>query len=175
MTTPDRFQIDPEGLAVLVRGLVGFAAVATAFSEALLAAAACLVGAVWVDAATGFLARRRGPKSPGTTALELPVDAACFVFAPIAFALAATEVTPLRLAALAVFFVAGVYRLARFSVEGLVSGRYTGLPVTYNGYLVPLLGTLGHYLPAWAGIIYPVGLLIIAALMATRRLAVPEV
>ena len=122
MTTPQHFRTDGEGLAVLFRGLVGFAAATAAISEALVASAACLVGAVWIDAATGFLARRRGPKTSGTIALELPVDAACFVFAPIAFVLAATDAAPLIVAALAVFFLAGIYRLARFSVEGLELG-----------------------------------------------------
>ncbi len=75
---------------------------------------------------------------------------------------------------LPVFLVAGVYRLARFQVEGLVNHRYRGMPVTYNGYWFPLAGVIVHFGPAWSTAIPAITLLLTSALMASRHLSVPE-
>jgi len=45
--------------------------------------------------------------------------------------------TPWLWAPAAYFILAAASAWPAFNTEGLVDGRYRGLPVTYNGYLFP--------------------------------------
>jgi phosphatidylserine synthase len=168
------FRIEPEGVWVLVRLLVGFAATILAQIGWLSSAGAAMVLCVCLDGVVGFVFRRHQPKSANTVALETYADAVCFVAAPIQFA-AALAKTALPIILLPVFLLAATYRLARFDVEGLVNGGYAGLPVTYNGLLFPAAGLAVHFFPGAADWILAGLLLAVSALMISRRLVVPEV
>lgn len=136
--------------------------------------AAGLVACVWLDAFAGRCARRRGwEKTRFATACEMLADFVCFVWAPVAWVTAADGSAATRLAG-GVFVLAGVFRLARFQAEGLVRGGYRGLPVTYNGYLIPAAGVLVATVlpyPAW---VWPAVFAGLAAAMASTRFVVPE-
>jgi len=135
----------------------------------------CLVLAVWADACAGWVARRAGwSQSPAGVALEGLVDCVSFVAEPAAFV---ASLCPRRelVPALALFVLGGIYRLARFQVEGLVSGGYRGLPVTYNGYSFPAAALALFYLPGWnAFAVWCVLLPLVAGLMVSTFI-VPEV
>lgn len=136
--------------------------------------AAGLVGCVWIDAAAGWHARKRGG-GPGAfaAAAELLADFICFTWAPVAWVTAREGGLVLGVAA-GIFVLAGAFRLARFAAEGLVNGGYRGLPVTYNGYLIPLTGILTATVlpyPAW---VWPAALLALAGLMVSTHFTVPE-
>lgn len=178
MTAPTHFRIEAEGWWVLTRTLLGFVSVIMAefaleISRLDLWAGLILVVCVWFDTLTGWYFRRRGPKSPSTSALEIYADVVCFVAAPIQFALALL-VSLWPLALMPVFLLAAVYRLARFQVQGLVGKGYVGLPVTYNGYLFPLAGLAIHFASNWADAILAVLLVATSALMVSSRFIVPE-
>lgn len=173
MSTFPMFRVDAEGRWVLARLLLGFAAAVLSLRNGIPAAGLMLVLCVWMDAATGRIFRRRGPKSPGTSALETHADAFCFIVAPMGFA-AALATAPWPRFLLPVFLLAAVYRMARFQVQGLVRGGYAGLPVTYNGYLFPLAGLAAHAFPPWANGILAVLLLAVSGLMVSKRFVVPE-
>lgn len=174
MSTGGTFKADHEGFAVLCRCMLGLAAAGAAHSGLLLMACLLMIGSVWLDATTGWFFRRRGAKSQSTAALERYADVACFVAGPVELVLLDTDASMPVLAACIAFVLAAVYRLARFDVEGLTSGRYTGVPVTYNGYAFPAAALVSHMAPGWSGTIFVTIMLAMSALMISRRVTVPE-
>ena len=98
----------------------------------------------------------------------------CFVVTPVLLATSSTGTSPAVLAASIIFFLAAVYRLARFDVEGLQSGRYAGVPVTYNGYVFPAAALASYGLPGWSEGLFIIAMLAMSALMITRRVTIPE-
>lgn len=176
------FQMDPFAWLTLLRAAPGLASIAFALTARPLYAGIALVLAVWCDAALGFLARKRAWEKGAThRQLDTSVDITCFVWAPVQFANALVVTQQISLAttilifAASVFIFAACFRIARFNVEGLVNGRYRGLPVTYNGYIFPLTALIAHYLPALdAAILFVVAFVLTAALMVTTRISVPE-
>ncbi len=170
----ERFQADRYVGATFLRGVPGLIAIAAAALHSLLIAGVALVLAVWADALAGWIARRCSlSKTPSVTTTELLVDLVCFIWAPAQFVLAQTT-HPAALAGLAVFVAAGLFRLARFGVEGLINGRYRGLPVTYNGYIFPLAALANHYDGNHAPALFATVLVVVSALMVSRKLTVPE-
>lgn len=176
------FRMDTFAWLTLLRTAPGLASIAFALAARPLYAGIALVLAVWCDAALGFVARRRAWEK-GTTHRELDtlVDSVCFVWAPVLFthACVPAQKSPIAMAALvlaaSIFGLAACFRIWRFNVEGLVNGRYRGLPVTYNGYIFPVAGLVAHYVPALdAAILFDVVFVLTAALMVTTRLSVPE-
>lgn len=69
------------------------------------------------------------------------IDAWVFLFVPSGwFFWVANENTPLRISALFIFVMSGLWRLYHFVKKGLsLDGYFRGLPVTYTGYLWLLL------------------------------------
>jgi phosphatidylserine synthase len=140
----------------------------------LIAAGICLPVCIWADILIAWAARRRGwVKGVSQIQLEGFVDFVCFIWAPAAWILAVSPET-LLWAPAGAFVLAGCYRLARFNTEGLVAGRYRGLPVTYNGYLFPAAALARHFL-AWDGSwFFGLLFLIVGALMAAGGFSIPE-
>src|SRR5262249_47259424 len=103
------------------------------------------------------------------------VDFVSFVWAPLAFVWCGGRPWWLYPVA-AVFVLAGMFRLARFNVEGMVRGGYRGLPVTYNAVLLPVAGPgLGRLGEPTATAVLGILLLVVAALMASSRFVVARV
>lgn len=176
MTPPSSFRLDRYGWLILGRGIPGFLSLWLAATGQALPAGLCLVAAVWMDAMAGWspLARKT-VRTDAHLQLEGLVDFLCFVCAPAVLAMVLQR-SPWILLPAGLFILAGTYRLARFNVEGVdAQGRYVGLPVTYNGYLIPLALWLASYLPApgqaW---LVSAFLLLTAAAMASRRFTIPE-
>lgn len=171
-----RFNLDRYGWLILLRLLPGAVAIPFALYGRFLVAGICLVLAVWADVLVGGLARRRGwPRRVEHREVEGLVDCCSFVVAPVFFVLIQCHV-PLVLGAALLFLGCGIFRIARFNVEGLdVDGKYTGLPVTYNGYSLPLLAVASHFAgsevaaPLFAG-----GLFLFSFLMVSRHVRIPE-
>ena len=151
------------------------AAIALSFEGRLWAAGACLVLAVWADVALGWLAsQRKWAKDNSQNQIEGFTDFICFLWAPVQFTVSLCPHSILWVP-VPVFILAGVFRLARFNVEGLVDGRYRGLPVTYNGYLFPLAALASHFLfPRAVPFLFGGLFLILALLMASSTLRIPE-
>ena len=168
------FHLDPEGLAVMLRCVLGLTSISAACAGFAAVAGALMIGAVWSDAVTGWISRRRRPKSESTRALERYADAACFVASPVALALACAGPAPTLVVMCAAFVVAAVYRMARFDVEGLRDGFYAGLPVTYNGYVFPVAALAALAGPGWASLSFFVAMVSTSVLMVSRQLKFPE-
>jgi phosphatidylserine synthase len=135
-----------------------------------------LVLCVWSDALAGWLGRRRGwIKGPFDVQMEGFSDALCFVITPALLVASVVNYRLLPMLILPVFIVSGVWRLARFNVEGLVRNGYVGLPVTYNGYWMPAAVAIEQH---WRGIPdtvwYGLVLGVISVLMTSRRFVTPE-
>lgn len=130
---------------ILLRSLLAWAIIAAAAISPHWWTAAGLVGCVWIDAFAGWHAKRtQVTRSRFAIACELLADFLCFVWAPVMWITAHGAPWQTWLAA-GVFVLAGAFRLARFQVEGFVRGGYRGLPVTYCGYAVPLIGVLVEF------------------------------
>jgi CDP-diacylglycerol--serine O-phosphatidyltransferase len=172
---PGAFRPGILGWLILLRSLPGLAAVALSLQGRLWAAGAFLVLAVWADVALGWLAsQRKWVKGNSQKQIEGFTDFLCFLWAPVQFTVALCP-HPVLWALAPVFILAGAFRLARFNVEGLVGGRYRGLPVTYNGYLFPLAALASHYLfPRATPFLFGGLFLLLALLMATSTLRIPE-
>jgi phosphatidylserine synthase len=173
--------MDTYAWLTLLRAAPGLASIGLALNALLLYASIAMVLAVWCDAVLGFLARKRAWNKGAThRQLDNCVDIICFVWAPVQVANSCFPVqlsisTIVFVLAASVFIVAACFRIARFNVEGLVNGRYRGLPVTYNGYIFPLTALVTHYAPALdAVVLFDVVFLLTAALMVTTRISVPE-
>jgi len=172
--TQSKFSIDAEGYAVIGRLLLGLVGIFQVAIGGFFMAGLTMVLCVWVDAFIGLLARRHGPKTPSTVALESYADFFCFIILPMYFAF--LRESGLARLALPVFLLAGVYRLARFHVEGLVKGKgYLGLPTTYNGYLFPLYGICGHFFPSYDNELLVILILVVSYLMVSTRFVTPEI
>lgn len=174
MTTAPRFWPDAEGAWTIGRAVLGFAATAWAVAGNVFVCAGALVLCVWADALGGYLARRHGTKSASTVALESLADATCFVAAPVALTCRLASSPRIGLSIGLIVFLAALWRLARFQVEGLEDGRYAGLPVTYNGYVFPAATLLVSLLPAWRDLLLAILGLTVSVLMIARRLRIPE-
>jgi phosphatidylserine synthase len=173
---PEAFRPGTIGWLILLRSLPGLATIALSLQGRLWAAGAFLVFAVWADVALGWLAsKRKWAKGNSQKQIEGFTDFLCFLWAPVQFAFAVCPRPALWIFA-PCFVLSGAFRLAWFNIEGLVDGRYRGLPVTYNGYLFPLAAMAAHYLLPKASLYLFGGLfLLLAVLMVSTRLRIPEI
>ncbi|MAJ29260.1 hypothetical protein CBD41_07550 [bacterium TMED181] len=129
---------------------------------------------VWIDAMAGKFMRNRVDNSPKMTqAGELFADFFCFIFVPALWILQ-TFPNPYTVASVSLFVLCGGFRLVRFHHEGLIENGYRGLPVTYNGYAVPLLWSVIHFAELSPIIFWPLGLILLSWLMISTRFVVPE-
>jgi phosphatidylserine synthase len=169
------FRISLWGIAALTRGAAGVAVFDLGIYRCFLAAGIGLVLCVWLDAGFGRWAEnKRVKKNDADIQLEGFADFLCFVLAPAAFSLRVAESVVVALAA-AVFIVSGMWRIARFNVEGLKAGRYEGLPVTYNGYIFAALALISFHAHLPATVIFAPAMLILAAAMVSRKIRIPEI
>ncbi len=131
---------------------------------------------VWWDAVSGWIGRRRlWVKSPSDVQVEGFADSVCFVLAPALLAAAAVGYRVVAMLVLPVFVSAGIWRLSRFNIEGLAGRGYAGLPVTYNGYLVPVAVLLQQRLTGLPETVwFALCLGVISWLMVSRRFVTPE-
>jgi len=99
-------------------------------------------------------------------ALDALVDAVVFVLVPAFWYLTVTARDwPVWTAVLG-FVFCGIFRLIRFALQGLsADGQFEGLPVTYTGYLWPLIVALER-ISIWLPI--PMILLASAAMVSHR-------
>jgi CDP-diacylglycerol--serine O-phosphatidyltransferase len=149
---------------------------AFAYHRMILISCILLVSAVWLDVIVGVIAKKRDwTKTKDNIELEGFADFSCFCLTPMILTWAICN-SWLATASASIFLLAGIYRIARFNIEGTDrNGRYVGLPVTYNGYIFPL-AALGSYsldsidpLVCFSSIC-----VLLAILMASRRLRIPE-
>lgn len=160
----------------LARATPGVVALWSAVRAMVPAASVSLLVAVWADAAAGWAARRaRWEQGPYAPHLDELVDLLDFVAAPAALAIAVAH-EPVALPFAGTFVLCGIFRLARFSVEGLVDGRYRGMPVTYNGYVFALVGGVSLLAgPGRTAFPLATGALAVSSfLMVWGRIRIPE-
>ena len=174
--SPSDFRLRPYGWLILLRSLPGLVSIVLSGLESVVWAGALLLGSVGADLLVSWHAKRRGwEKHESELEIEGFVDFTCFVWAPLQFGFVLFSPVALVIPAV-VFALAGMFRLARFNVEGVVAGGYRGLPVTYNGVLFPIAGLLSHYVDGMAAVAgFDAMLLTLAALMASGRFVTPEV
>lgn len=134
-----------------------------------------LAGSVWFDAlADMWLRKTCATRTRAREAAELLADFGGFAVLPALWVAALNPQDAVVLAACGFFVAAAATRLVRFHAEGLVGGRYRGLPTTYCGYAVPLMAAAIHFLALPRTAIWCATLLGLSWAMNSRRLWVPE-
>ncbi len=131
-------------------------------------AIAIMLGAMLIDIFDGALARRLKLSSDFGRYLDSFADVFTYLLLPLFVLYQFGMQDPLSLAALFVFLAAGILRLTRFNLEGILTGDvgayYLGLPVTYSTLAVALAFPLWHWLGPLAR--WPIGLALLAMSVA---------
>lgn len=125
---------------------LGFLAIIFSFRGYFLLAALLIISAVFFDWIDGKVARKLKKTHELGKELDSLADLVSFGVAPAIFTLSLVKFNVLNMALLAFFVCCGALRLARFNITH--PKYYEGLPITFNGMLVPVLFFLKapHYL-----------------------------
>ncbi|MDD5269738.1 MAG: hypothetical protein PHE80_00950 [Candidatus Omnitrophica bacterium] len=155
-------------LITVSRIIPSFISIILALNRDYVIAAIALIFAVWLDSLVVLAKKGRAHKIEFQLQLEGFVDFFSFIISPAIFLLMA-EYGFLPVIAAFIFVVSGIWRISRFNAEGLLGGYYRGLPVTYNGYIVPLayFSVSILNLNAYQGLIFSVIMMLSAVLMVS--------
>ena len=118
-----------------------------------------LILAVGCDMLDGRIARRQDNTSELGKELDSLSDIVSFGIAPAVFAFTQND-SVLGMIAYVIFVCCGIIRLARFNIQQTHIYFY-GMPITTNGYIIPVLYFLGLPAKAWPWIFLPLALLMI--------------
>ena len=141
---------------------MGISAIFFALNNRFLFASIALLAAVAFDIFDGKVAVWRQQERPFGKSLDSLADTVSFGVAPAIFGFA-QEQSVIAVVMFTLFVFAGVLRLARYNVLSFAGDKnFTGMPITVNGLVVPLLYFLGAPSP-W----YPYVYLILALLMVS--------
>lgn len=129
---------------------------------------------IWAEVAVCWITKVEPAREKSRVKLRIDaaIDATCFLALPCLWFLH-WSLTPsvYLVAALAIFFFAGIYRLLQFLKNGLNSdGKFSGLPLTYTGYMWIVLVFIENNLILPLDIIL---LLSLAFLMLYSKLKIP--
>lgn len=171
-----QFKLDRFGALIFFRGFPGIVAFFSAQQMKPFLAGTFLILSIWADVLLcRFSSKWQWEKNRNHVQIEGFIDFFCFIIAPVQFGFlfgSAKILIPFA----AIFILAGIYRLARFNVEGKINGGYSGLPVTYNGYLFPLAALPASFLTQQStDFLFCFLFLLLSFLMTTSSFTTPEV
>ena len=164
-------------IATFLRAAPAYAAVIFALTHHYALPALLLALSVVCDGIFGMLKKRFACRDNLMQShLEGLTDFFAFGVCPAMFCILAAPGIIVYAAAF-VFLCAGIFRIARFNCEGLRGGYYRGLPITYNGYIVPCVYFFarGFHLELYLTGIFSVMLAIVSVLMVSSAFKVKEV
>ncbi len=159
--------LKPADFITLLNVIFGLLSIIAATIGLLDIAAVILLAAVAADFFDGKVARWTKTAGEFGKNLDSLADTVSFGVAPtiIGFSLVQSKLAVL---AFSIFLAAGILRLAKFNIMNL-EGAYIGMPVTWNGIIIPLAFIVG--LPA---LYYPylyllLSILMVAPVQVTKR------
>jgi CDP-diacylglycerol--serine O-phosphatidyltransferase len=126
-----------QDLCTLLNAACGVLATFCAIGGQFFWAVLLLLGAVVCDYLDGKIGRWLGTPHAFGRELDSLADVVGFGVAPAVFAYTYAAPHGWRTLVLVLFVLCGILRLARFNVVNL-SGEYIGMPITWNGVIVPL-------------------------------------
>jgi len=154
----------------LGNGVMGLLAIISSFNaKPELAAIAILIAGIF-DFFDGRIARRLSLASPFGVQLDSLCDICSFIVAPCMFLYTVSELNIyLRVAAIIVYLIAGLLRLARFNITGTTgNGKYfEGMPVPFSILLVCLFFLFKYLnipLEIWAALFFVHAFLMVSTL-----------
>jgi|TARA_Y100000310_G_scaffold187486_2_gene187526 CDP-diacylglycerol--serine O-phosphatidyltransferase len=121
----------------LANVIFGLTAIFFAISENYIYMAISLFLAVIADYADGKLARKLNQENVFGKELDSLADTISFGVAPTIFGFSLIQ-TPLAIVSFTIFLFCGILRLARYNIMN-IRGGYTGMPITLNGIIIPLI------------------------------------
>ena len=124
----------------LLNAACGVLAAFSAISGQFFLAVLFLLSSVVCDYLDGKLGRWLGTPHQFGKELDSLADVVGFGMAPAVFVYTYAAPHGWLTLALVLFVLCGILRLARFNVVNL-TGEYIGMPITWNGLLVPLTGS----------------------------------
>ncbi|MCP5063423.1 MAG: hypothetical protein GY936_13305 [Ignavibacteriae bacterium] len=169
------FSLDLLGILTLIRGIPGIVSIWFIVNDKCLGAGSCLIFCVWLDGGIGCYSKRKSlKKTISTIQIETLIDFLCFICVPVQFSSLYCN-NFMIIIGFTLFIFSGICRMARFNIEGLIEGKYFGLPVTYNGYLFPIFGLILYYFPNLnSNLMFFCGYITTSYLMITKKLKIPE-
>jgi CDP-diacylglycerol---serine O-phosphatidyltransferase len=126
-----------QDLCTLLNAACGLLSTFCAISGQFFLAVLFLLSAVVCDYLDGKIGRWLGTPHEFGKELDSLADVVGFGIAPAVFAYTYAAPNSWLTLVLVLFVLCGILRLARFNVVNL-SGEYIGMPITWNGLLVPL-------------------------------------
>ena len=124
----------------LLGGMLGILGALAAINHRFTLAAVLLVLTVPCDYFDGKIARVMGRRHPEFgAALDTIVDTVSFGVCPVIFGYCLGLTSVFHLAILILFAGAAILRLARFTVLPSSQEAFTGMPVTYNNLIFPII------------------------------------
>jgi len=163
-------------VCILLRSLPAFAAVYFSALRHFFIASCLLIISVILDFFVGVIKKKiRNQNREFQLHLEGLVDSLSFGVSPGIFVFL-QEPNPALFTAVFIFCAGAMFRIARFNCEGLINGCYRGLPVTYNGYIIPAV----YFLIRFSGfpkpsVFYIYILLIVTLLMTSSKIRIREI
>lgn len=144
----------------MANAIAGLAAILFAINNDFALAAYMLLLAVVFDYFDGKVARWLKSQNEFGKELDSLADTISFGVAPAVFGYSLIQ-TPIALISFVVFLFAGILRLARYNITE-TKGSYQGLPITFNGIIIPLIFFLHLKIE-----FYPYVYLLLAVLMTS--------
>ena len=144
--------------------LSGLVAILAAINGTFTTAAIFLLIAVVFDYFDGKVARWMKNESDFGKELDSLADTISFGVAPAVFGFSIMQVESrlsLQLIAIVIFLFCGILRLARYNIME-VKGAYSGLPITFNGAIIPLVFFLNMNLKFYPYIYLILGILMVS-------------
>ena len=143
----------------LLNASFGLVSIFFALQQSFAWSALMLVLAVACDVLDGKIARKQQSESELGKELDSLADIVSFGVAPIVFAYMQNN-TLLALLVYVLFLCCGIIRLARFNIQDTHIYFY-GMPITTNGYVIPLVYVFHPPVWSWPLIMLPLAILMI--------------
>lgn len=160
--------------AKITASLLGVLIASTLLSFPIAQALAVGVFPIWVEVVASFFTRVEPAREKNRRLLQADAaaDIFCFLLAPLGWYLSSRQQQdPFIYAASLVFLTCGLYRICRFLKKGLSKdGYFSGLPVTYTGYLWPILVLLPEN--AWGKSLVAISLAIVSWAMVSSHISI---
>lgn len=129
--------LKPADFITLLNAVSGLAAILFAINNMFNLSAVLMITAVIFDWLDGKVARLTHKQHKFGKELDSLADTISFGVAPAVFGFSLIQ-TNIAIVAFITFLFAGILRLAKYNIADF-TGAYSGMPITFNGIIVPLM------------------------------------
>lgn len=127
---------------------------------------------IWIEVLASSITRTEPARTRNKFLLYLDgvIDLFVFIVIPAIWFWSSTVKTEILFLVLVMFIGCGFFRIIRFMVKGLNSeGKFSGLPVTYTGYVWIIMMGLDHLKLSYLSFVF---LIIVSLAMITKKIQI---